>query len=222
MPILVSVRCKPDGVTMVLPMTLAVAVLASTDPSSTANEAKRQWRVGPSVGSRPRPPLRSWAKEHPLARELDPSTLRARGPPDHQNVGLYTPASFNCACTLITLPSLRHGSALGGSSVWTSDNNWEHTMKARPLIDDASFGPQSLKVIAQAFDDAWRDIAGNFGSEPVIHAARLQLAAAVLSVSSDESRDAAVIKHAALQAMARRYKIPRPVRSSRSMAQVVN
>ena len=95
-------------------------------------------------------------------------------------------------------------------------------MKARPLIDDASFGPQSLKVIGQAFDDAWHDIAGNFGSEPVIHAARLQLAAAVLSVANDDSRDADVIKHAALQAMARRYKIPRPVRSSRTMAQVVS
>jgi hypothetical protein len=95
-------------------------------------------------------------------------------------------------------------------------------MKARPLIDDALFGPQSLRVITQAFDDAWHDIAGNFGSEPLIHAARLQLAAEVLSVASDESRDASVIKRAALHAMARRYKIPPPIRSSRSMAQVVS
>ena len=49
-------------------------------------------------------------------------------------------------------------------------------MKARILIDGASFGPDALKAIAQAFDEAWKQIAGNFGNEPtVIESARLCL-----------------------------------------------
>src|SRR5262245_8937018 len=90
-------------------------------------------------------------------------------------------------------------------------------MQARQLIGGASFGPEALKVIGQAFDGAWTDIAGNFGSDAlVIQAARLQLANAVLSVASDGSRDAGALKEAALQEMARRYRIPSAVRGTRS------
>ena len=50
-------------------------------------------------------------------------------------------------------------------------------MKARHVIDSASYGPEALKVIVQAFDEAWRDIAGNFGDDPRdIELARLKLA----------------------------------------------
>ena len=35
-------------------------------------------------------------------------------------------------------------------------------MKARQLIDSASFGSDTLKLIEQAFDEAWARIAGNF------------------------------------------------------------
>ena len=38
-------------------------------------------------------------------------------------------------------------------------------MKARQLIDGASFGPEALKAIGQAFDKAWLEIAGNFGDD---------------------------------------------------------
>jgi hypothetical protein len=38
-------------------------------------------------------------------------------------------------------------------------------MKARKLIDGASFGPETLKVVGQAFDEAWTQIAGNFGND---------------------------------------------------------
>jgi hypothetical protein len=49
--------------------------------------------------------------------------------------------------------------------------------KARRLIDGCSFGPEALKAIGQAFDTAWQEIAGNFGSDAAeIEAARLQLA----------------------------------------------
>ena len=76
-------------------------------------------------------------------------------------------------------------------------------MRARQLIDSASFGPDALKVIGDAFDAAWAEIAGGVGTDPVvIEAARLKLANAVLSVASDDSRDVEGLKRAALQAMA--------------------
>jgi hypothetical protein len=34
--------------------------------------------------------------------------------------------------------------------------------KARALIDGASVGPDALKAVGQAFDEAWIEIAGNF------------------------------------------------------------
>jgi len=77
-------------------------------------------------------------------------------------------------------------------------------VRARQLIDSASFGPDALKVIGDAFDAAWAEIAGWYGTDPlVIEAARLKLANAVLSVASDDSRDVEALKKAALQVMAR-------------------
>jgi hypothetical protein len=49
-------------------------------------------------------------------------------------------------------------------------------MRARELIDHAAFGPDALKVIEQAFDEAWQEIAGNFGDQQDIEAARFRLA----------------------------------------------
>jgi hypothetical protein len=80
-------------------------------------------------------------------------------------------------------------------------------MRARQLIDGASFGPDTLKAIGQAFDQAWAQIAGNFGDDPSdIERARLKLANAMLSVASEDSRDVAVLVRAALEAMALGYR----------------
>jgi hypothetical protein len=80
-------------------------------------------------------------------------------------------------------------------------------MNARHLIEGASFGPDTLKAIGQAFDAAWTQIADNFGNDPaVIEAARLKLAKAVLSVADDNSRDVEALKQAALQRMALDYR----------------
>src|SRR5439155_4103532 len=74
------------------------------------------------------------------------------------------------------------------------------TVTARKLIDGAAYGPEALKALGQAFDEAWASIAGNFGDEPYeIERARLKLADALLSVASDESRDVDALKKAALQ-----------------------
>jgi hypothetical protein len=73
-------------------------------------------------------------------------------------------------------------------------------MKARELIGGASYGPEALKAIGRAFDEAWASIAGNF-SEDQIAAARLRLANALLAVAKDNSRDVEVMKREALDKM---------------------
>ena len=79
-------------------------------------------------------------------------------------------------------------------------------MKARHLIDGASYGPDALKVMGQAFEEAWHTIADNFGNDPKdIDKARMRLAEAVVSVASEDSRDVEALKNDALQAMALHY-----------------
>jgi hypothetical protein len=80
-------------------------------------------------------------------------------------------------------------------------------MKARKLIDGASFGPETVKAMGQAFDEAWAEIAGHFGDTPSqIENARLKLAGALLSVATDGSTDVAALKAGALQGMAMDYR----------------
>jgi hypothetical protein len=80
-------------------------------------------------------------------------------------------------------------------------------MRGRQVIDGAAFGPDALKAIGAAFDAAWVEIAGNFGNVPVdIDKARYQLANALLSVASEDSRDVEVLKRAALERVALAYR----------------
>jgi hypothetical protein len=79
-------------------------------------------------------------------------------------------------------------------------------MEARKLIDKASLGPEALKAVGQAFDEAWASIAGGVGTDPtLIKAARMRLASAILSIADDSSRDVSVLKDAALKSYS---KIP--------------
>jgi hypothetical protein len=79
-------------------------------------------------------------------------------------------------------------------------------MKARRLIDGAALGPATLKAMGEAFDQAWAQIAGNFGDSPLeIESAGLRLAEAMLSITTEDSTDVAVLKAGALQAMAMDY-----------------
>lgn len=85
-------------------------------------------------------------------------------------------------------------------------------MKAKKFLDGASFGPDALRAIGQAFDAAWVEIAGNFGDHPAhVEAARLKLANAVLSMATENSRDVEVLKRAALERMALEYRLRSPV-----------
>jgi len=84
-------------------------------------------------------------------------------------------------------------------------------MKARHFIHNASsYGPEALKAITQAFDEAWLAIAGNFSAEATA-AARLRLAQTLLSVASEDSRDVKALKNSALATMALNTRY-RPVR----------
>jgi ribosome biogenesis SPOUT family RNA methylase Rps3 len=76
-------------------------------------------------------------------------------------------------------------------------------MEARKLISGASYGPETLQLIMQAFDLAWSEIAHHFGDDnQVVEAARQRLAHAVLAVVNEDSQDIELLKKTALQVMA--------------------
>jgi hypothetical protein len=78
-------------------------------------------------------------------------------------------------------------------------------MKTRRFIDRTSFGPDTLKAMGEAFDQAWVQIAGNFGDTQVENA-RLKLAEAMLSTATEGSTDVAALIAGALQVMASDYR----------------
>jgi hypothetical protein len=80
-------------------------------------------------------------------------------------------------------------------------------MKAQALIGGATYGPDALKVICKAFDDAWAHIQHHFDGD--VHQAeevRLTLAHAILAVAADTSRDPEELKNQALQVLAMSYR----------------
>jgi hypothetical protein len=78
-------------------------------------------------------------------------------------------------------------------------------MSARQLFYGASFGPNTLTALGEAFDAAWVEMAGNFCEPADIETARNNLANALLSVASEDSRDVEVLKRAALLLVALDY-----------------
>ena len=78
-------------------------------------------------------------------------------------------------------------------------------MEARNLIQGATYGPETLKVIGKAFDDAWSEVGSQFDGLQA-QPARLKLAEALLSVAREDSRDPDELKNAALQIMAWAYR----------------
>ncbi|HEY7085471.1 MAG TPA: hypothetical protein VH519_11705 [Hyphomicrobiaceae bacterium] len=79
-------------------------------------------------------------------------------------------------------------------------------MKARALISAASYGPEMLKIIFQAFDGAWAEIAHYFEGHPTQEdAARERLAHAVLAVADEHSKDPESLKRTALKVLSMSY-----------------
>jgi hypothetical protein len=55
-------------------------------------------------------------------------------------------------------------------------------MKARKLLENATLGPADLKIVSQAFDQAWEQIKGRYQTNALaFEAARIRLATAVLA-----------------------------------------
>ena len=76
-------------------------------------------------------------------------------------------------------------------------------MKVRVLFADASYGPDQLKVLCKAFDDAWEIVAPDISTRPdAIEAARMRLANIILGLANDESIGVENITSAAVQLMA--------------------
>ena len=72
---------------------------------------------------------------------------------------------------------------------------------------DGSYGPETLKVMGLAFDQAWAEIAPNFDRDGrYSQIMRQKLAKAVLSVATYERRDVEVLKNEALQSVAMTYR----------------
>jgi len=70
----------------------------------------------------------------------------------------------------------------------------------------AAYGPQSVKAMGQAFDEAWVLIAGNFSTPEESEIAKLLLAEAILSVGTKGSCDVVALKSGALHALAMDYR----------------
>ena len=77
-------------------------------------------------------------------------------------------------------------------------------MKARKLIEGASFDPEQLKVISAAFNDAWESIAPTISDHATAREdARLKLAEIILALASNRFRDARQLADAALEMIRR-------------------
>ncbi len=74
-------------------------------------------------------------------------------------------------------------------------------MKVRRLIGNAAYGPDFLKVLFDAFDEAWDRIVPTCGTDPqVIEAARTKLASIILSLAGDDPQpDVTDLKERALR-----------------------
>ncbi len=77
-------------------------------------------------------------------------------------------------------------------------------MRAKRIIDGAAFGPDVLKVVRQAFDDAWSMVADKFAPDEH-EAAREVLARSMMSATRDNSTDVAMLREAGLRAMILKY-----------------
>jgi hypothetical protein len=79
---------------------------------------------------------------------------------------------------------------------------------ARQLLGGAAFGPDQLKVIFEAFDDAWDEVAADVSTRAsAVEAARLSLAAIVLSLARAGPIERAGLKAAAVDAFRRKHRV---------------
>ena len=71
----------------------------------------------------------------------------------------------------------------------------------RSFLDNASYDPNTMKLLSQAFDEVWKEIAGNYVAAPVVADRRNRLSLIILGLAEGGERDAALIKQIALRLM---------------------
>jgi hypothetical protein len=72
---------------------------------------------------------------------------------------------------------------------------------ARDLLDETfTADPKTLKLLGQAFDEVWHDIAGNYDAA-IVQDRRHRLAEVILRLVRDDERDLNEIKREALDIM---------------------
>jgi hypothetical protein len=75
-------------------------------------------------------------------------------------------------------------------------------VEAHPLITDSTYDPEQVKALGEAFEGAWKRIAPEVGAAPACkEAARLKLAATILSLANGGPINAEQLKEAALKKM---------------------
>lgn len=75
-------------------------------------------------------------------------------------------------------------------------------MKARKILEGASFDPDQLKVVYKAFDAAWEQIAPKLSNRPnAVEAARAKLATTVINLAKAETRNSDELTADAIKAM---------------------
>jgi hypothetical protein len=81
-------------------------------------------------------------------------------------------------------------------------------MRARQLIAGAAFPRDVLKVLSDAFEDAWSELAPHISDDPtVIEAARVSLAEIVLGIARAGPIDHDRVKSAAVDAFRTVHRI---------------
>jgi len=81
-------------------------------------------------------------------------------------------------------------------------------VKARQFIAGAAFPPDDLKVIFEAFDDAWDEVSPNVSARAsAIEAARLSLATIVLNLARAGPIERSALKTAAIDAFRVKHRL---------------
>ena len=81
-------------------------------------------------------------------------------------------------------------------------------MQPRQIVRTTSFGPDELRVIYKAYDDAWGEIAPKIGADPVsIETARMALATIVLTLATTDALAAGGLRAIAVMMFRAKYRI---------------
>src|SRR5262245_43484479 len=85
----------------------------------------------------------------------------------------------------------------------------------RALLERPGYGPASMRVLLQAFDEAWEEVAGNYGAN-IAEERRNRLALLILTAADSGERDAARLKDAAIHGLQRSEVVVPFVRRAQS------